>query len=219
MASRVYPVKGHWVRDDLLCLVDQAPKRVLSLGCGTADTECELKRRFGSEVWGVDFVADSLLRAGQRIDRVIRADLEQDALDEIPDRYFDLVLCADVLEHLRFPEALLVRAVHWLRPGGQLLVSVPNSAHYRCLRQLVWERDWRYTDGGLFDRGHYRIFTRKSALRLLRDTGFHVQHISHNRDFTGKSALIAPVLRQVARILPLMDDYLAQQWVLRAVIR
>src|SRR5436190_19403283 len=58
---------------------------------------------------------------------------------------FDVVVCADVLEHLARPETLLERIHGWLRPGGTLLVSLPNIANV-SVRVSLLPGHFRYTD-------------------------------------------------------------------------
>ena len=87
---------------------------------------------------------------------------------------FDVVVCADVLEHLARPEALLERIHGWLRPGGTLLVSLPNIANVSVRVSLLLGH-FRYTDRGILDRTHVYLYTLASARNLLEGSGFRVQ--------------------------------------------
>ena len=87
---------------------------------------------------------------------------------------FDAVVCADVLEHLPRPEALLSRIRSWLREGGTLLVSLPNVANVTVRATLLTGR-FPYADRGILDRTHLRFYTRRTAARLIEDAGFSVQ--------------------------------------------
>jgi hypothetical protein len=55
------------------------------------------------------------------------------------------------------------------------VASVPNVRHWSIFRQLVWEKDWRYTDAGILDRTHLRTFTGKSLKRALREHDFAIE--------------------------------------------
>ena len=85
---------------------------------------------------------------------------------------YDLVVLADVLEHLADPVAALRRASGWSKPGGAILVSVPNVAHWRARLTLARGR-WPAEDSGTFDSSHLRWFTRASLAALLADAGLH----------------------------------------------
>lgn len=93
------------------------------------------------------------------------------------ERPFDLVVCGDVLEHLARPEELLERIRGWLRPGGLLLASVPNVANISVRAALLAGR-FPYSDRGILDRTHLRFYTRATARRLIRDSGFGVRRVT-----------------------------------------
>jgi len=84
---------------------------------------------------------------------------------------FDAVVCADVLEHLPRPEALLHLIRGWLREGGTLFVSVPNVANVTVRAALASGR-FPYADRGILDRTHLRFYTRRTASELLAAAGF-----------------------------------------------
>ena len=86
---------------------------------------------------------------------------------------FDVVVCADVLEHLPEPERLLGRISQWLAPKGILLVSLPNVANVTIRLALAAGR-FRYAERGILDRTHLRFFTRATGRELLERAGFRV---------------------------------------------
>ncbi len=90
------------------------------------------------------------------------------------DARFDVVVCADVLEHLADPEALLERIRGWLKDGGILFVSLPNIANVSIRLALLFGH-FRYTERGILDRTHFSFYTRSSARHLLENTGFRVR--------------------------------------------
>jgi len=89
----------------------------------------------------------------------------------------DLILCLDVLEHLRDPWRVAQYLNTLLRPGGSLIVSIPNIRNRHVLLPLVMRGAWEYTDSGILDRTHLRFFTRKSAIELVASTGCMVDRI------------------------------------------
>lgn len=90
------------------------------------------------------------------------------------DAPFDVVVCADVLEHLARPEALLERIRGWLKDDGTLLVSLPNIANV-SIRLALLLGHFRYTDRGILDRTHVSFYTLASARDLLESSGFRVR--------------------------------------------
>jgi 2-polyprenyl-3-methyl-5-hydroxy-6-metoxy-1,4-benzoquinol methylase len=92
------------------------------------------------------------------------------------ERPFDVIVFADVLEHLEDPESMLLAARRWLAPGGLLLVSLPNVANIAVRLSLLAGR-FEYADRGILDRTHLRFFTRRSARRAVEAAGFRIARV------------------------------------------
>jgi 2-polyprenyl-3-methyl-5-hydroxy-6-metoxy-1,4-benzoquinol methylase len=148
--------------------------RVLDLGCGPGHVAEHLREK-GCTVVGVDRNLTEAARA--RCDWAYECDLESAWPAELQSRRFDVVLLADVLEHLREPAKALARARAQLRPGGCVIASVPNAANAYVRLNLLLGR-FEYAERGIMDRDHVRFFTRGSFLRALKAAGFRVTHKS-----------------------------------------
>lgn len=141
--------------------------RILDLGCADGSVGAVLAGR-GHQVIGVD--ATAAAGVTERLDAFVEADLDHGLPAEV-EGSFDLVLVADVLEHLRRPEDLLAEVRDRLAPGGRVIGSVPNFGHwYPRLRVVAGRFD--YDARGILDRGHVRFFTRRSFRRLVTDAGY-----------------------------------------------
>jgi 2-polyprenyl-3-methyl-5-hydroxy-6-metoxy-1,4-benzoquinol methylase len=151
-------------------LADMPPAKVLDLGCSSG-LLAERIRAMGHHVTGVD--TEAFPETLERVDAFALGDLEDGIPAEVGTG-FDVVIAADVLEHLRRPERLLQDIKQTLNPGGRLVVSVPNFGHwYPRARTVLGMFD--YDQRGILDRTHYRFFTRKSLDRMLRNAGFDVR--------------------------------------------
>lgn len=152
-----------WVQPD-------PPLRVLDLGCAGGELSRRL-RAMGHTVTGVDLVPAPGIE--ESVDRFIAADLDQ-GLPKEAGQQFDLVLAADVLEHVRNPGQLLSDIRAALAPGGSVLVSIPNIAHWYPRIRIAAGR-FDYDRRGILDSGHVRFFTRQSFERLLGGAGLSVR--------------------------------------------
>ena len=107
-------------------------------------------------------------------ERVLVGDIDRGGVwDQIDDESFDVVLCGDILEHLRDPLGALRSAVRKLKPDGYVVTSLPNVAH-GDVRMLLLGGAFRYREVGLLDRTHLRFFTLETIRELLRDAGLLV---------------------------------------------
>lgn len=157
-------------RADLLPLLKPARKRVLDIGCATGRLGGRLLEMGAAEVVGVEMDAASAQEAAGRLTVVVTGDVEALELP-YPDGYFDHILYADVLEHLRDPWSVTRKHRRLLAPGGTAVASVPNVRQWRVLRDLLLGR-WRYTDSGLMDIGHLRFMTRREIRQLFEQAGY-----------------------------------------------
>jgi 2-polyprenyl-3-methyl-5-hydroxy-6-metoxy-1,4-benzoquinol methylase len=152
----------------LVNLVGPPPRKVLDVGCGQGELAHTLRMR-GHHVVGLDARPPLF-----ELDEFIQADLSKGLAGNLAaDRLFDVVILADVLEHMPEPVHLLEQARLHLAPGGSLLVSLPNTVHW-SVRMQVARGKFEYTNKGILDRGHLRLFTYASALRLFEDAGLKV---------------------------------------------
>jgi glycosyltransferase involved in cell wall biosynthesis len=184
-------------------LQSRAPSRILDLGCSSG-LLAERLREMGHQVTGVDL--NELEGVRGRTDEFFRADLN----DGIPPEVgagFDIVLGADVLEHLVNPGALLRQARSLLTPVGTAIFCVPNIAHwYPRFRSTLGMFD--YDQRGILDSTHLRFFTRRSIRRLIERQGFTIRRV----ESVGLPFDALEVEDAKAHWLRLADHFLLSVW-------
>lgn len=146
--------------------------RVLEVGCGEGGFHINLKQ--GCEHWGVEPVHRAANIARNKLHRVIEASYLE-ALAQLPDNYFDLVICNDVIEHMVNPDDFF-RTIRLKTTENAFLVgSIPNVRYIGNLFELLFLKDWKYKDDGILDRTHLRFFTEKSIQRAFCENGFVIE--------------------------------------------
>lgn len=155
--------------------------RILDLGSGPGIVASHLQRHDGRTVTCLDADETHLAAARERgVERTILADLSSPSWpDQLVDEQFDVIVLADVLEHLVDPERVLaaIRDRQLLADGGFLVVSIPNASHEVIVLGLLAGR-FQYSDTGLLDRTHLRWFTRDSFQAMVEEQGFTVTRIA-----------------------------------------
>lgn len=148
-------------------------KRVLDVGCATGAIGKVLTDR-GCLVVGVEPEGAAAEVAKQVLAEVLIGTIDE--LD-LPTRYahepFDVIIVADVLEHLVDPLAALTALTSVLTPGGSIIASIPNVAHGDVRLALLQGR-FDYTDVGLLDRTHVHFFTKETVEQLFDDAGLSI---------------------------------------------
>jgi 2-polyprenyl-3-methyl-5-hydroxy-6-metoxy-1,4-benzoquinol methylase len=148
---------------------------VLDVGCATGLLGCELRGNGSTaRIVGIDGNAAAAEKAKPYYDAVIVCDLEKPDIAALGSDCFDVIVCADVLEHLRCPVALLHQLTPFLAPRGRFLVSVPNVAFIQTRLSLLFGRFHYQKGGGIMDHEHLRFYTRATLKQMLEEAGLSV---------------------------------------------
>jgi 2-polyprenyl-3-methyl-5-hydroxy-6-metoxy-1,4-benzoquinol methylase len=142
---------------------------MLDVGCGRGYLPAILRQR-GWDAHGLELTDAAAEHARDALGVPVSVGtLEESAF---PPAAFEAVVVWHVLEHIVDPAGALRRAHDLLKPGGLLLVAVPNAA---SLQARVAGRHWFHLDVPR----HYHHFRVGVLLRMLRETGFRVVRTSH----------------------------------------
>lgn len=158
-----------------LCRLVGHDKKVLELGCAAGSMTQVLKDHYGCAVTAIEYDAAAAEVARPYCEALYVADLSKTPASSLTQQQFDVVLMADVLEHLYESQQQLADVLQLVRPGGQLVISVPNIAHNGILAQL-WCGQFNYTETGILDHTHVRFFTPHSLRALLETAGLRITH-------------------------------------------
>jgi len=148
-------------------------KRVLDLGCGNGAL-ARLLSQAGFQVTACDVDRRGIEIASQ-VDSGVRF-LQLGAYDdpsELNESEFDVVVCAEVIEHLYIPRQVprFARAV--LKPEGHLVVSTPYHGYLKNLAISILDK-WDFHHNSFEEGGHIQFFSPKTLARLLKEERFEV---------------------------------------------
>jgi 2-polyprenyl-3-methyl-5-hydroxy-6-metoxy-1,4-benzoquinol methylase len=153
---------GDEVRHDILRMVPPDGHEIGSIGCGTAATEAVLVRR-GIHVHGVDIAPEAIELARPRLTsaRVITPD----NLSPFEPGSLDGLILADVIEHIPLAWRALAHFAQCVRPGGWIIISVPNMRNMQVMSKFIFHGDWPEDRLGIFDATHVQIMTKRRLTR------------------------------------------------------
>jgi len=147
-------------------------QRILDVGCGTGDLG-EIIKKQGNYVIGIDISEKAVERAGKKLDEVVLLDIEQE-LPKFPTSSFDVIIFADILEHLYNPLEILVNFRSFLKNEGYIIICVPNIANWKIRKDLFLWSKFDYQNSGILDETHIRFFTFESLKRMVLKAGYYI---------------------------------------------
>jgi len=164
-------------REDLVQLVPEGTRRVLDIGCASGGYGRALKAaRKGIVVIGVELNPTLAAAAAPHYNELHVVPIEKLDL-KTP---VDLVNCGDVLEHMQDPWTVLSQLHGLLKPGGCLVMSVPNAGHWTIARQILRGK-FEYVPLGPLCVGHLRWFTETSIRKDLEKAGFAIDRFERQQ--------------------------------------
>jgi SAM-dependent methyltransferase len=178
---------------------------VLDVGCGVGMYTAAFRRET-PHVFGVEIERERAIEAQERTAGVAEAVGEQ---LPFPDATFDLVFSHEVLEHVTDDRVCVQEMVRVTRPGGRLVVFVPNRLYFFETHGVFWRGEYHFGNvplvnwlpTALRDRlaPHVRAYTAAGLRRIFR--GLPVRIIHHTQIFPGYDNIVAraPALGRALR--------------------
>lgn len=153
-------------------------KMVLDVGCATGYIGKRLKKK-GCALVGIEIDKECAKIAKGVYSDIIIADIEKLDVISYPEHFFDVIVFADILEHLKNPDATLIKFKKYLKNDGAIIVSLPNIARIEIRLKLLLGK-FDYEEIGILDRTHLRFFTLKTAKHLLEKNGYKIISVDYS---------------------------------------
>ena len=147
---------------------------IADIGCAAGDLTMELQA-LGFQMTGVEFEPERLERARGMASRLNLNPrfISQDLTSWAAEGEFEGLIMGEVLEHFTEPRVILERHLLLLRPGGKVLVTVPNMASLRARLKLLF-----FGEFADHNPEHYYYFTRRRFIEHFRGLPLRIVYLS-----------------------------------------
>jgi len=171
---------------------------VLEVGCATGRLAEKLRIEKKCYVVGIEFDEEMSKIAKSACDQLIIENIETLKGFPFPEKFFDVILFGDVLEHLKNPQSTLKFFSDYLSDDGYIIISLPNIAFFTTRFGLLFGK-FNYTEHGILDKTHLRFFTFNTAKELIQSAGYNITYISY---FQPVRKIYTYPLNIMARVYP-----------------
>lgn len=199
----------------------QPGQSVLDIGCSAGMLGNYLVQHKQCSVDGVDRDAEALKGCHPHYRCVVTQDLDGRSIaGAFKGKRYDVIVLADIIEHLVDPVPLLADLSSLLKPDGRVLLSVPNITHVAAAFELL-AGEFHYRDNGLLDSTHVRFYSFSGLSQLLQRCGLYVAEVDtvlrgiNDTEFMPVMPGIFPAA-WVEQVIQARPDATVFQWILSA---
>ncbi|CAA6812962.1 MAG: Class I SAM-dependent methyltransferase [uncultured Thiotrichaceae bacterium] len=182
-------------RPDIYEFLPSEYTKVLEIGCGHGGFRPNLKAN--CEYWGVEPFSSAYNKASEVLNYTLHGTYD-DVSSEIPNNYFDLIICNDVIEHMVDHDKFFDDIKSKMTNNGSIVGSIPNVRFLPNLLSLIFNKDWEYQDSGILDRTHLRFFTKKSLLRTITQHGYTIEKFNGINNLSYKPTSLRKMLKIIS---------------------
>lgn len=159
----------------------------LDVACGQGHMTCQLYNR-GFEIEGVDINPEQFKFNGQ----IPFSSLDLDT-DWSFQKQYDLIVCTEIIEHVKHPIKLLTQLKSILKPDGHIIVSTPNIASIFSRFMFLLTGKLNYFQQNNIGRGNHIMPIYHPTFEFwLSEIGLSIERVSSNRQ--ARSSTTYPVL-------------------------
>lgn len=153
------------VRKDIITFIgDKKDLKILEIGAGSGATLLELKKTgVAKSIYGYDIM--DLVADKDNFDMFCVGNIETEKIPFEKD-FFDIIIIADVLEHLIEPQDTLKKITDHLKDSGEIYISLPNFRNYTVFNSIFLKGDFKYAEQGILDKTHIRFFCKKNIMQI-----------------------------------------------------
>lgn len=150
---------------------------ILDIGIGNGSNARNLKNKYKT-IYGITLSLDEAKESKDVYEKIFIHDLESGLPLELQDIKIDIIICSHVIEHIAYPEKLLIDMSNCLSDSGKIIVCLPNIMHYQSRFKLIFG-EFPLANTGIWDYTHLRWYTFSTSNELL-DRYFIIENLIAN---------------------------------------
>lgn len=140
-------------------------KSILEVGCGNG-MKLEIYQKYGMKTSGIDPYGPQLSEKEKKLG-IIRKSIDKNPYRE---NSFDYIILKEVLEHIPNQKSVLDKCYRWLKHGGKLIITVPNT-------QGLWNKIFKKNWCGYDVPRHLYNYNPKNLSFILKKNGFKLNKL------------------------------------------
>lgn len=149
----------------------EASFSVLDVNCGIGSTMIKIKNKYpAAHIYGMESNKRAVEFGSQYLN-IVQGDVEAGE-NPFPVQY-DYIILGDVIEYLHNPQQILCTLKTWLKPGGFMIMSVPNLLHISVLYYLLHGKMF-YRGAYLLKKSVFKLYLRGEIIQLLESCHLHI---------------------------------------------
>lgn len=159
------------VYDSCLCFITPNAK-VLEFGSATGYNTRYMVEKLNCKVTCIEKIPEMAEIGKKYAEKMIVADVETYFWEKELTEKYDLIVFADILEHLSNPTNIIKRSLPFLKEDGFMITSIPNISHNSILMELR-NGNFNYREIGLLDNTHIHFFTRNGIEEIFEENSLY----------------------------------------------
>ena len=158
-------------------LINQNDTDILDVGCSSGYLDSLIKKKYPANITGIEINKQDATIAKKYVDKIFNIDIENNNLSQINQK-FDVIILADILEHLKNPDETLHRISLFLKPHGRIIASIPNFLHY-SVKIKILTNNWGYENYGLLDKTHLKFFSFNTIKKTFQSSSLFINQVDY----------------------------------------
>lgn len=147
---------------------------VLDVGCSSGNFGEVLIKLKNCTVTGLDLDKEDINKASKKLNKAIVGDINDELTRKKLGKY-DIIIFADVIEHLPEPRETLKNIKSLLKNNGRIIFSIPHMAHISVRIDLLAGK-FPYKNRGLLDKTHFHFYDQNELGSVFADAGYKIHH-------------------------------------------